>query len=163
MSGSAVKSHGWPKEGRQFVCKTDNFVPLFVPGLSTNSGSVSSSTSTPQDSSRKEVEIASGNSWQSASSSIYQFWKQFVVNIGFAGFVNNSSCRRKWRTCSRRLVQITLKNPKQKFKRGMTGEIRTTVCEIFLSGWRSSQTEVHAPAHISQDSDSERPTKVVSK
>ena len=45
--------------------------------------------------------------------------------------------------------------------------MRTTVCEIFLNGWRSSRsredTEVHAPVHISQDSDSERLTKVVSK
>ena len=45
--------------------------------------------------------------------------------------------------------------------------MRTTVCEIFLSGWRSSdnleEAELHAPAHISQDSDSEHPSKVVSK
>ena len=49
----------------------------------------------------------------------------------------------------------------------MAVEMRTTVCEIFLSGWRSSQilkdTEVRATAHISQDSDSERPTQVISK
>ena len=31
------------KEGKTIVCKTDNFVPLIVPGLSTNSRSVSSS------------------------------------------------------------------------------------------------------------------------
>ena len=33
-------------------CKTDNFVPLVVPGLSSSSGTSSSSTSLPQDSSR---------------------------------------------------------------------------------------------------------------
>ena len=30
------------KEGKTIICKTDNFVPLVVPGLSINSGSVSS-------------------------------------------------------------------------------------------------------------------------
>ena len=39
------------KEGETIICKTDNFVPLVVPGLSTNSGSASSSTPPPQDSS----------------------------------------------------------------------------------------------------------------
>ena len=53
-------------------------------------------------------------------------------------------------------------------KRGMTGESRTTVCRIFRSGWRSSQIlskmqKMLALAHISQDSDSERATKVASK
>ena len=33
------------KEGKTIVCKTDNFVPLVIPGLSTSSGSNSSSTS----------------------------------------------------------------------------------------------------------------------
>ena len=64
---------------------------------------------------------------------ISQFWKQFVVDIGIAGFVNNSCSRTKQRTRSRRLVQVTVKNPKRKIKRGMTIEIRTTVCEIFLN------------------------------
>ena len=50
----------------------------------------------------------------------------------------------------------------------MAIEIRTTVCEIFLSGRRSSliiwrtQNCLH-PVHSSQDTDSESPTKVVSK
>ena len=39
------------KQGQTIVCKTDNFVPLVVPGLSANSGSDSSSTWPPQDSS----------------------------------------------------------------------------------------------------------------
>ena len=37
------------KEGKTIICKTDNFVPLVVPGLSTSPGSNSSSTSTLQD------------------------------------------------------------------------------------------------------------------
>ena len=57
------------KDWESVVCKTDNSVPLVVPGLSANSGSVSSSTSPPKDSSRREVEIATGNSERSASSS----------------------------------------------------------------------------------------------
>ena len=50
----------------------------------------------------------------------------------------------------------------------MAIEIRTTVCEVFPE-WleeftkNPEVTELHAPAHNSQDSDSERPTKVVSK
>ena len=36
-------------EGKTIVCKTDNFVPLIVPGLPTSSGSNSLSTSTSQD------------------------------------------------------------------------------------------------------------------
>ena len=34
---------------KTILCKTDNFVPLVVPGLSSSSGSNSSSTSTSQD------------------------------------------------------------------------------------------------------------------
>ena len=36
----------WTTEVKTIVCKTDNLVPLVVPGLSTSSGSFSSSTST---------------------------------------------------------------------------------------------------------------------
>ena len=39
------------KDGKTIKCKTDNFVPLVVPGSATSSGSDSSSTSPPQDSS----------------------------------------------------------------------------------------------------------------
>ena len=56
-------------------------------------------------------------------------------------------------------ARITLKNPEQKKK--MVVEIRTTFCEIFLNGWRSSQ--IIWRTQNSQDSDPERPTKVVSK
>ena len=37
------------KEGKTITCKTDNFVQFVVPGLSTSSGSNSSSTSALQD------------------------------------------------------------------------------------------------------------------
>ena len=55
--------------------------------------------------------------------------------------------------------------PKTKIKKRITIEIRTPVCETFLSGWRSSQIiqRTQEPHAFPQDSDSERPTKVVSK
>ena len=37
------------KDGKTSVCKTDNFVPVVVPGLSNSSGNNSSETSTPHD------------------------------------------------------------------------------------------------------------------
>ena len=39
------------KQGKNILCRTENFVPLDVPGLSSNSGTSLSSTSLPQDSS----------------------------------------------------------------------------------------------------------------
>ena len=131
-------SHEWvsgqkswlTKEVNTIVCKTDNLVPLVVPGLSTSSGSNSSSTSTSQD-------LSSANPAQERS---------------------DGPASREWCGSSK---------THNKNKKRMAVEMRTTVCKIFLNGWRSSQiiwrTELHAPAHISQDSDSARPTKVVSK
>ena len=51
-------SHEWvsgqeprlTKNGKGIICKTDNFVPLVVPGLSVDSGSSSSPTAPPQES-----------------------------------------------------------------------------------------------------------------
>ena len=40
------------KDGKTILCKTENVVPVVVPGLSSNSGASSSSTSLPQGSSR---------------------------------------------------------------------------------------------------------------
>ena len=47
----------------------------------------------------------------------------------------------------------------------MTGKIRTTRWQIFRSGWKSNleDTELHASAHSSQNSDSERPTYEATK
>ena len=42
--------------GKSIICETDDFVPLVVPGLSANSGSISSSVSPPKDSMRKGAE-----------------------------------------------------------------------------------------------------------
>ena len=90
----------------KITCTTDSFVPLVDPGLSSSSGTSSSSTSIPQDSS-------------SASSSP-------------ATERSDEPTPGNWRETD----PIT-QNQK---KRGMANEIRTTVCEIFLNGWRSSQT-----------------------
>ena len=83
--GKLCKDHGYSCEwvsgqeprltqnGNSSICKTDNFVPLVVPGISVNSGSSSSSTSLPQESLRPEAEQASGNRAASSSSSGSEF------------------------------------------------------------------------------------------
>ena len=79
--GKLCEDHGYPydwvsgqeprltKNGKSIICKTDNFVPLVVPGFSTNSESVSAPTSPSQDSLRRGAETAAGNSMRLASSS----------------------------------------------------------------------------------------------
>ena len=111
----------WTKEGKTIICKTDNFVPLVAPGLSVNSGSVLSSTSPPQDSSRREVETASVDTRRSTSSSS-----------------SGSAFERSDEMASGNRGAIP-RNPKPKIKRRMTRTIRTTRWQIFRSGWRSSQ------------------------
>ena len=64
------KSNEWMfLQDFQIVTDKQPMQYLLTLRLSTNSGSVSSSTSPPQASSRREVETATGNSEQSASSS----------------------------------------------------------------------------------------------
>ena len=104
MSGSAVKKPRLTKEEKTIVCKTDNFVPLVVPGLSTSSRSNSSSTSASQD-------LSTTRPAQERSDEL---------------------APREW--CG-----LLSKNPQQKIKRGMAVGMRTTVGEIFLNGWKSSQ------------------------
>ena len=92
---------------------------------------------------------------------VRQFWWQFVFNIDIAGFVfSKSSPRTKWRTCSRRLVHIILKCPKPKLKEDGMRDLPEWFEEFTV---HLEDTEVPALTHISQDSDSERPTKVVAK
>ena len=98
------------KEEKTIVCKTDNFVPLVVPGLSTSSGSLSSSPSPPQDS-------------LSTSSSTSPSPDQER---------SDELAPRDW-------YRSSSKKTTTKIKRRMTVEMRTTVSEIFLNGWRSSQ------------------------
>ena len=65
MNGSAVELS---KNGKTIFCRTDNFVPLVVPGLTTNTGSSSSSTTPSQESLDLDAPQASGNGAASRSS-----------------------------------------------------------------------------------------------
>ena len=138
------------KDGKSIICKTGNFVPLVVPGLSANAGSVSSSTSPPQDSSRREVETATGSRERSASSSssgpVLERSDEMAPGTRF----------------------YHSKNHQNKNKKRMTGKNRTLRQEIFLE-WLEEfkenlvDTELHASARSSQESYSEHPTKVATK
>ena len=74
MSGSAVKKPQSTKDGKSF-CKTDNFVPLVVPGLSINSESVWSSTSPSQNSVRRRGR----NSIQETGATCFKFIFRFSI------------------------------------------------------------------------------------
>ena len=79
--GKLCKDHGYSydwvsgqeprltKHGKSILCKTDNFVPLVVPGLYTNPESGSSSTSPSQDSLREDAHLVCGSRAASSSSS----------------------------------------------------------------------------------------------
>ena len=64
-------------------------------------------------------------------------------------------------------MQITLKNPnknkKREDNRDSDDRLRDLPERLEEFTKNLEDTQVHAPAHISQDSDSERPTKAVSK
>ena len=79
--GKLCKDHGYSNEwvsgqeprlspnGKSILCKTDNFVPLVVPGSSVNSESSSSSTTPSPESLAPEASLASGNTAAASSSS----------------------------------------------------------------------------------------------
>ena len=121
------------KQGKKHSCKTEDFVPLVVPGLSSSSGASLSSTSPPQDSSRTSSSPAEVRS--------------------------DDEARRSRRDPPK--AQI-------KKKRGTTMRQRKNRLRD-LAEWLEEftdnleDTEMPAPAHISHDTDSERPTKVASK
>ena len=85
------------KQGKNIFSKTDHFVPLVVPGLSSSSGPSSSSTSTSQD----------------------------LSSSGPAPERRDDPAAGNWSETN----PITTNQNK-----------KTTVCEIFLNGWRSAQT-----------------------
>ena len=73
-------------------------------------------------------------SWLSTS-----FGSSSSVNIDIAGFVfNKSQLKSEVTNWHHESGADHPQKPKTKIKRGMAVEIRTTVSEIFLSGWRSS-------------------------
>ena len=117
MSGSAVKSHDWPKLGKTLSARqTISFL------LSFQGGSSSSPTSPPQESLRPEADQASGNRGASSSSSgpvfernddhVHAFLRTQIRNILRRWYQNRgstvfiltsqktetakSACERKW-------------------------------------------------------------------
>ena len=77
LPGKLCEDHGYSyewvsgqivKKWENLFCITDNFVPLVVPGLTTNSGSSSSSTTPSQESVDLDASQASGNGAASRSS-----------------------------------------------------------------------------------------------
>ena len=110
MSGSAVKKPRLTKDGKTIICKTDNFVLLVVPGLSTNPASSSSSASLHRTSWKKEAERAT---------------RSFK-------FIFKFSIRAKWRTCND--TGAIPRNSKNQIKRGVAGRLRKIRWQIFLTG-----------------------------
>ena len=121
------------KEVRTTACKTDNFVTLVVPGLSTSSGS---NSFRPKHRHRRicrqQIQL-----------------KSEVTNCSHEGGADQHQ------------------KPKTKLDRDDSRDADDRLRDLpeWLEEFTGNpeDTEVRAPAHISQDSDSERPTKVVSK
>ena len=120
------------QRGKTIVCKTDNFVPLVVPGLSTSSASNSSSTSTSQD-------LSSTSPGQERSD----------------GLAPGNWCGSPPRNQNQ--------NKQRDGNRDSDDRLRDLLEWLKEFTNNPEDTEVPAPAQISQDSDSERPTEVVSK
>ena len=115
------------------------FVPLIVPGVSTNSGSVSSSTALAQESLGPEAPLVSGH-WAASSSS-------------------SGSVARSDELATKRLGRESQRSDKKD-----TNDPLAYLPFWFKDGTDNLEpTEVHAPAHIFQESDSEHPAKVATK
>ena len=87
--GKLCKEHGYTSEWRsgreprltknrnQTLCRTENFVPLVVPGLSSSSTTASSSTSPPQD-----LSVSCGSA--SRTSQLIQGWRKSAgIQVGY--------------------------------------------------------------------------------
>ena len=122
------------KQRKKILCTTGNVVPLVVPGLSSNSGTSSSSTSLPQDSSSTPPSPASSRS----DETYYQA----------PGDRRDDPPPKKKNEDNNQASEDQL------------GDLLEWL-EEFTDGLEN--TEVAEPANISQDSDSERPTKVACK
>ena len=121
--GQLCEEHGYSCEwvsgqtpsGKSIIWKTDNFVPLVVPRLSTNPESGSSGASLSQDSLRREAEQARKELVQPALSSSSSKYQSEVTNWPSGDWCNPQKS-------------------KIKIKRGMTRRIRKTRWQIFLAG-----------------------------
>ena len=69
MNGSMVKNHISLKTGFGYICNTENFVPIVVPGLSTSSSS-GSHHSTSRTPSRQESHSSTSSSSSSSSPTV---------------------------------------------------------------------------------------------
>ena len=133
MSGQSGSKPRLTNNGREFFCKTKNFVPLVVPGLSSSSGTRSSSTSPPQDSSS----ASSNPELQRSDEQAPGDWRDSTKSQN--------------------------KNKKESNNQATGDRLRD------LPGWLEEFTDnledtgTPVLADVPQDSESERPTKVVSK
>ena len=121
------------KNGEEFLGKTKNFVPLVVPVLSSSSGTSSSSASPPQDSSSTSSSPATERSDEQAPGD------------------------------RRDSTKSQNKNKKESNKQATGDRLRDLPEWLEEFTDNIEDTEAPVPAHVSQDSDSELPTKVVSK
>ena len=147
--GRLCEDHGYPnewvsrqkprltKDGKTIICKTDNFVPLVVPGLSTNPASSSSSASLSQDKLKKRRKEQPGAS-SSSSSSVSERSDELATTV-----VPFPEIQKPRKASKDPLADLPdwLKDFKENLK----------------------ETELHASAHSSPESDREYPTTVATK
>ena len=126
--------------GKSIFCKTNNFVPLVVPGLSVNSGSSSSSTALPQESLGPDAHLVSGNRAASSSSS-------------------GSVLERSDEPYTRKLGQEFVSDD----KKNADDPLADLPFWFEDSTDNLEATELPAPAHSSRESDLEHPVEVVTK
>ena len=117
----------------------------FRPGLFTNTGCASSSTTPPQESLEPDAHLVSGNTAASSSSSDSALEQSDKI------------AARKW---CRSATKTPTKNKKRDDSRDADDLLRD-LPEWFTDNLED--TELHVSAHISQDSGSEHPTKVASE
>ena len=103
--GQRSKSHIRPNKGRRF-CARGNFVPLVVPGLSSNSGTSLSSTSPPQDSSRTSSSPATERSGEPAPGN----WRDSPKTQNKTKRDNNRASRDRLRDLAEWLEEFTEKS-----------------------------------------------------
>ena len=155
--GKLCKDHGYSfewvsgqeprltREGKSIICKTDNFVPLVVPGLSVNSGSSSFPTSLPQESLRHRSSPSRAPS-SSSSRSVFE---------------------RSDEQATRRLGQESLKIQNQRKKRDDKKDANDPLADLpfWLEDFKDDlvDAELPAPAHSSRETDLGHPVEVVTK
>ena len=167
------------EEAQIFVHNLDLFVIVAVTGGNASSPITGKTLRRPRillwvgQRSKTTVDQRGGDNWMQngqlrtfCRSSVIQIWERFAGNIDTAGLVvNKSSSVAKWRTSPTKVVRINLPKTKTKMDDKKDADDPLADLPILLEDFTDNleATEVHAPAHMSHYSDSERPTKVVSK